>query len=69
MIYMNRGTTGIVIFAVAYFMLFVALEWYANRVFAPNTAFYESPVFAMAVIVYAAVVAAMLLRYKNKNRQ
>ena len=66
---MNRGTKGIVIFAVAYFMLFVALEWYTNRVFAPNTAFYESPVFAMAVIVYAAVVAAMLLRYKNKNRQ
>ncbi|MEM3020597.1 MAG: hypothetical protein QW194_04720 [Candidatus Micrarchaeaceae archaeon] len=66
---MNRGTKGIVIFAVAYFMLFVALEWYMNSVFAPNTAFYESPVFAMAVIVYAAVVAAMLLRYRNKNRQ
>ena len=66
---MSRGTRGIVIFAVAYFVLFMALEWYINRVFAPNTAFYESPVFAMAVVVYAAVVAAMLLRYRNKNRQ
>ncbi|MGC8537719.1 MAG: hypothetical protein ACP5MZ_01900 [Candidatus Micrarchaeia archaeon] len=66
---MDRNTRGIAIFAVAYFILFVALEWYINRVFAPNTAFYESPVFVMAVIVYIAVVVAMLLRHKNKNRQ
>ncbi len=64
---MNRNMRGIVIFAVAYFILFMALEWYINRISSPKSAFYASPAFAAAVIVYVAVVAAVLLMYRNRR--
>ena len=64
---MDRNTRGIVIFAVAYFILFLGLEWYINRAFYPKTLFYTSPVFATAIIVYIAIVATMLLKYRRKK--
>ncbi len=64
---MDRSAKGIVVFAAAYFALFVALEWYINRIYSPGTAFYSSPAFGGAIVLYIVVVAFVLLRYKNKG--